>query len=62
MNPPDLFLDLVIAPGTSRTQLRISKARGVFVVGRWGDRQFAADRLDPQFLAMGVQEWPPLWL
>ena len=59
MDPPDLLPDLVIAPDTSWAQLRIGTARGALVVGRWGDCQFAADRLDTQFLAMSVDEHKP---
>ena len=57
MGPPDLLLDLVVTPGSGRTPVGIGKAPSVFVVGRWGDRQFAADRLDTQFPAMGVERY-----
>ena len=30
--------------------------RGMFMTGGWGDRQFAADRLDTQVLTMAVDE------
>ena len=56
MDTHDLLPDLVIAPGTRRTQLRIGKASRVFVPGGRGDRQFAADRLDTQFPVMSVDE------
>ena len=52
----DRLPDLIIAPGTGRAFTGISKARSMFVPGRWGDRQFAADRLDTQFPVMGVDE------
>ena len=54
MDTHDLLPDLVIAPGTRRTQLRIGKARRVIVPGGRGDRQFVADRLDTHFPVMSV--------
>jgi hypothetical protein len=56
MDPLDLFLDLVIAPGTRRSPAGIRETHGMFVPGGRGDRQFAADRLDTQFPPMGVDE------
>jgi hypothetical protein len=52
----DDLLDLVVAPSTRRTSAGIGKASGMFVIGGRGDRQFAADRLDTQFLAMRIDE------
>jgi len=52
----DRLAHLVVAPGTSRTPAGIGKAGSVFVVGRRGDRQFAADRLDPQFFPVSVNQ------
>ena len=56
MDSPDILLDLVIAPGTRRALVWVNKAHRVLVVGGRGDLQFAADRLDTQFLAMIVDE------
>jgi hypothetical protein len=40
-----------------RRQLgRIGRARRMPPPGRWGDRQHLADRLDPVFLAVGLDE------
>jgi hypothetical protein len=52
----DLGAKHVIALGPRRPLAGISKAGGMFMSGRWGDCQFAADRLDPQVLVMGVDE------
>ena len=49
MDALDRLAYLVVAPGTGRTPAGIGKADSVFMVGRSGDRQFAADRLDTQF-------------
>ncbi len=56
MDALDLCPHLVIAPSTGRTLVRIGKASSVLVIGGRGDRQFTADRLDTQVLAMGVDE------
>ena len=56
MDTADLLLDLVVAPDTSRTLAGVGKARGVFVVGGRGGRQFPADRLDTPFQGMAVDE------
>ena len=52
----DLLLHLVVVPGTRRSELWIGSARRVFVIKRRGDRQFAADRLDTQFLGVIADE------
>jgi hypothetical protein len=52
----DLPTHLLIAACTCRTLAGIGKAQGMFMIGGWGDRQFTADRLDTQVLAMGVDE------
>ena len=44
---PDLNLEPRVAPGSRRQLARISPSRGMGAVGRRGDRQHAADRLDP---------------
>jgi hypothetical protein len=54
MDAPDLCPHLVIAPRTSWSPAGIGKPSSVLVVGGRGDRQFPADRLDTQILAMGV--------
>jgi hypothetical protein len=51
----DRLAHLVIAPSTSRASAGIGTAGSVFVVGRPGDRQFAADRLDTQFFPVSVK-------
>ncbi|MDB5687217.1 MAG: hypothetical protein JWR77_1806, partial [Rhizorhabdus sp.] len=56
MDSPDLLPQFVVAPGTGRTLARIGLAGGMFMPGGRGDRQFAADRLDTQFLSMGANE------
>ena len=56
MDTPDLLPHLVIAPGTSRAQLRIDKTGRMFVPGGRGNWQFAAHRLDTQFPVMSVDE------
>jgi hypothetical protein len=52
----DLGAKHVIALGPRRPLAGICKAGGMFVPERWGDCQFAADRLDPQVLVIGVDE------
>jgi hypothetical protein len=44
---PDLTAELGVAPGARRDLGRIGTARHVGVIGRRGDRQHPADRLDP---------------
>src|SRR3546814_6877267 len=56
MDALDLCPHLIIAPSTGRTPTRIGKAGSVLVIGGRGDRQFTANRLDTQVLAMGVNE------
>jgi len=56
MDALDLLLDFVVTPGTGRPLARVGKAGSVFMVGGRGDRQFAADRLDTQRLAVAVDE------
>jgi hypothetical protein len=43
-------------PYPLRSLTGIGKAGGMLVIGGRGDRQFTADRLDTQALAMGVYE------
>ena len=45
-------MQLLVALGTHRAPVRISPAGAVLVVGRRGDRQHGADRLDPELLAV----------
>ena len=47
-----LLLDLVVAPRTGTPLAGVGKAGSVLVVRGRGDRQFAADRLDTQFLTV----------
>jgi hypothetical protein len=56
MNTPDVVSDYVVTSGPGRTLARVGEARGMFVPGGRGDRQFAADRLDTQFLVMIADE------
>ncbi len=56
MDAPDVPLQLVVPPGASRSPARIGKARGMLMIRGRGDRQFPADRLDPQLLSMRVDE------
>src|SRR5690606_37946967 len=41
-------LQRIVALGPFRAQLRLALSRFVLVVCRWGDRQYCADRLDPE--------------
>src|SRR5262245_27332747 len=52
----DLLRDLDIAPNPRRQSLRLRLSRLVLVVGRWGDRQLRADRLDPILGSVLVDE------
>ena len=45
-----------IALDTARTQFRAALARGMVPVGRWGDLQNTADRLDPKLLPVLIDE------
>jgi len=56
MNTPDVVSDYVVTSGPGRTLARVGEARGMFVPGGRGDPQFAADRLDTQFLVMIADE------
>src|SRR3954469_18946526 len=53
---PDLDGQGRVASGSGRPLAGISGPSGVGVIGRWGDRQHAADRLDPVDGAMLVDE------
>jgi hypothetical protein len=52
MDTYDLWTHCVVTTRTGRPLAWIDKARCVFVIRGRGDRQFAADRLDTQFLAV----------
>src|SRR5262245_53138970 len=52
----DLAGDLDIAPNPRRSPLRLRLSRLALVVGRWGDRQLCADRLDPILGPMLIDE------
>jgi hypothetical protein len=56
VHAPDFALQGDIAPGSSRQLTRIGAPGGVGVIRRRGDRQNAADRLDPVTGAMPVDE------
>ena len=56
MHARDLRLDLIVAPGKSRTLLRVGKAGRVFVVARGRDCQLSADRINTRFLGVCVDE------
>src|SRR5215213_804847 len=56
IHPPDLDHQRCIPPGSRRQPLRIGAPGGMGVIRRWGDRQHAADRLDPVDGAMRVDE------
>ena len=61
MEPPDQFSDLVVS--LARTERLPGSAGARRVLGMtMGDRQFAADRLDTQFSAIGFRERHPLYL
>ena len=55
-DPPDLDHQRRVASGSGRQPAGISAPSGVGVIGRRGDRQHAADRLDPVDGAMLVDE------
>ena len=55
-DPADLRPKPSVALRAGRETIGIGPASGVLVIGRWGDRQHAADRLDPMDLAMRVDE------
>ncbi len=55
-DPPDLRPKPGIPLRAGRETIRNDPAPGVLVIGRWGDRQNPADRLDPMDLAMRVNE------
>ena len=55
-HPPDVGLQAGIALCPRRQLGRIGRARRMPPPGRWGDRQHLADRLDPVFLAVGLDE------
>src|SRR5262245_46061709 len=52
----DLLRDLDIAPRPRRLPLRLRLSRLALVVGRWGDRQLCADRLDSILGPMLIDE------
>jgi len=56
IHPPDLDHQRGIPPGSRRQPLWISPPSGMGGIRRWGDRQHAADRLDPVDGAMLVDE------
>jgi len=53
-DPADLGLQRGITLGARRSLGRISTPANMSVIGRWGDRQDFADRLDPVRLAVIV--------
>src|SRR5262247_1811380 len=56
IHAPDFTRNLSIASKARRFPLRLSLSRFLFVVGRGGDRQLLADRLDPVLGAMLIDE------
>jgi hypothetical protein len=52
----NLGAERLVATLASRAPGRIRLTRGLLVIGRRGDRQYLADRLDPVGLAVGVDE------
>ena len=56
VNTLDGLAQLVIAAGTSRSPVVIGKPGSMLVIGGRGDRQFPADRLDTQILAVRVDK------
>ena len=56
MHAPNLRAQRLVAFGPSRAALGVEPARTVRVVGRRGDRQHGADRLDPVLISMLVDE------
>jgi len=51
-----MALQIVVTPRTGGALARVSQARGMLMIRGGGDRQFPADRLDPQLRSMGVDE------
>src|SRR5262249_37200815 len=56
VHAPDFTRNLSIASKARRYPLRLSLSRLVLVVGRWGDQQLRADRLDPLLSSVLVDE------
>jgi hypothetical protein len=56
MNPLDLIAQPIIAPIPLGPESRIGLARRMLPVGRRGNRQYLADRLDPVLRAMLVDK------
>src|SRR5262247_3691110 len=56
IHAPDFTRNLGIASKARRYPLRLSLSRLVLVVGRWGDQQLRADRLDPILGSVLVDE------
>jgi len=55
-NPADLAHQLSIPLDPCRCRLRVLAAARMGVIGRRGDRQYAADRLDPVLIAVRIDE------